>query len=120
MKNKNSTICNIKCINKDVVDRVNISLPKESIQYNLASFLKVLGDFTRIKILNSLLISEMCVCDLTEVVQISQSAISHQLRILRQANLVKFRKEGKIVYYSLQDQLVKSIIEIGLKHINEK
>ena len=85
----------------------------------LADFYKVFGDATRIKILCVLLRSEMCVCDLAEMLGMTQSAISHQLRILKGARLVKYRRDGKTVYYSLADDHVREIIECGMEHINE-
>jgi len=80
----------------------------------------VFGDTTRIKILYALFASEMCVCDIAALINMTQSAISHQLRILKQARLVKYRKDGKIVYYSLDDEHVKQIFDQGLHHITEK
>lgn len=87
--------------------------------FDLSEFFKVFSDSTRIKILSSLLVSEMCVCDLAAVLNTSQSAISHQLRLLKAFRLVKSRKVGKVVYYSLSDDHVKSIIELGLTHLSE-
>ncbi|HOE56875.1 MAG TPA: metalloregulator ArsR/SmtB family transcription factor, partial [Bacillota bacterium] len=80
---------------------------------------KVFGDTTRIKILCALFESEMCVCDIAALLNMNQSAISHQLRVLKQARLVKYRKEGKVVYYSLDDEHVKQVFEVGLMHVNE-
>ena len=87
--------------------------------YNLADFFKVLGDSTRARIMWALDESEMCVCDLAVLLNMTKSAISHQLRSLRQANLVKYRREGKVVFYSLADDHVKQIFEKGLEHICE-
>lgn len=86
---------------------------------HLADFFKVFGDTTRIRILTSLYNHELCVCDIAYVLEMTQSAISHQLRVLKQARLVKSRKEGKAVYYSLDDEHVKKIIEVGMAHICE-
>ncbi|NMA65168.1 MAG: winged helix-turn-helix transcriptional regulator [Clostridiaceae bacterium] len=94
-------------------------MPDETDIYNLADFFKVLGDSTRAKIISALDISEMCVCDLAVLLNMTKSAISHQLRALRQANLVKHRREGKVVFYSLSDDHVKSVFELGLEHIKE-
>ena len=94
-------------------------MPEENILYNLGDFFKLLGDGTRIKILNALFYSEMCVCDIAALLGMTQSAISHQLRVLKQGRLVKHRKEGKSVYYSLDDEHIKHIIEQGLTHIKE-
>ena len=102
MENKvESCSCNI--IHKDVVEEVKDKLPQEEILYDLAELFKVFGDSTRIKIICSLFESEMCVCDLSALLNISQSAISHQLRVLKSARLVKFRRAGKVIYYSLDE-----------------
>jgi DNA-binding transcriptional ArsR family regulator len=121
MTNKQNTIesCNCDVIHEDIVNKVKETMPKEEMLYDLAEFFKVFGDSTRIKILWALEESEMCVCDIACLLNMTQSAISHQLRVLKQANLVKFRKEGKVVYYSLDDDHVKQILEQGLIHINE-
>lgn len=94
-------------------------LPKDETLYDLAELFKVFGDSTRIKILCALFESEMCVCDLAVLLNVSQSAISHQLRVLKAARLVKFRRSGKIIYYSLEDEHIKHIFDEGLKHITE-
>lgn len=118
MENKiESCSCNI--IHKDVVDEVKEKLPQEEILYDLAELFKVFGDSTRIKIICSLFESEMCVCDLSALLNISQSAISHQLRVLKSARLVKFRRSGKVIYYSLDDEHIKQIFDAGLHHITE-
>ena len=95
------------------------SFPKEETLYDLAELFKVFGDSTRIKIICSLFESEMCVCDLSVLLNISQSAISHQLRVLKSARLVKFRRAGKVIYYSLDDEHIKQIFDAGLHHITE-
>ena len=118
MENKvESCSCNI--IHKDVVEEVKDKLPQEEILYDLAELFKVFGDSTRIKIICSLFESEMCVCDLSALLNISQSAISHQLRVLKLARLVKFRRAGKVIYYSLDDEHIKQIFDAGLHHITE-
>ena len=94
-------------------------MPKEETLYDLAELFKVFGDTTRVKILYALFAAEMCVCDIAALLNMSQSAISHQLRILKQARLVKFRRQGRVVYYSLDDEHVKQIFDQGLTHINE-
>ena len=111
--------CNCNVIHEDVVKKVSEKLPKDEVLYDLAELFKAFGDSTRVKILCALFESEMCVCDLAAILGISQSAVSHQLKELRLANLVKFRKEGQVVYYSLADDHVKSIIEIGFEHLRE-
>lgn len=111
--------CKTLHIHEEVVKKVETVIPKEERLYDLADFFKVFGDTTRIKILQSLMISEMCVCDIAILLHISQSAVSHQLKTLRSAKLVKFRKEGKTVFYSLDDDHIKTIIDMGLQHISE-
>lgn len=119
MKN-NELICDCDVIHADVVDKVKNSMPSEELFYDLSNFFKVLGDNTRTKIIWALDENEMCVCDLAVLLNMTKSAISHQLRTLRQTNLVKFRKEGKVAFYSLSDDHVKEVFEKGLKHIKEK
>ena len=93
---------------------------QEEVLYDLGDFFKILGDSTRIKILSALFQSEMCVCDIAALLGMTQSAISHQLRVLKQGRLVKHRKDGKVVYYSLDDDHIKHIVDQGLTHISEK
>lgn len=118
MENK-SEYCSCNVIHKEVVENVKNKLPKEETLYDLAELFKVFGDSTRIKIICSLFESEMCVCDLSVLLNISQSAISHQLRVLKSARLVKFRRAGKVIYYSLDDEHIKKIFDAGLHHITE-
>lgn len=109
-----------KIVNENIVTKVIDALPKEEILYDVAELFKVFGDSTRIKIICALFESELCVYDLAASLSMTQSAISHQLRILKNANLVKFRRDGKMMYYSLDDDHVKHIYEAGLEHILEK
>ena len=118
MENKSES-CSCNVIHKEVVENVKNKLPKEETLYDLAELFKVFGDSTRIKIIWSLFESEMCVCDLSVLLNISQSAISHQLRVLKSARLVKFRRAGKVIYYSLDDEHIKQIFDAGLHHITE-
>ena len=111
--------CNGNIIHEDIVVRVKDQLPAEETLYDLAELFKVFGDTTRIKIICALFESEMCVCDLSCLLNMTQSAISHQLRVLKSARLVKFRREGKVVYYSLDDEHIKHIYDAGLNHISE-
>lgn len=111
--------CDAEVIHEEVVNQVKAKMPKEEILYDLAELFKVFGDTTRIKILWALAESEMCVCDIAALLNMTQSAISHQLRILKQAKLVKNRRDGKIVYYSLDDDHVEQIFGQGLAHIYE-
>ena len=106
-------------VNQDVVNQVVEALPDEEILYDVAELFKVFGDSTRIKIICALFESEMCVYDLAAALSMTQSAISHQLRILKTANLVKFRREGKLIYYSLDDEHVQQIFDAGFKHVIE-
>ncbi len=87
--------------------------------YYVSELFKAISDLTRVRILFSLLAGDMCVCDITELVGVSQSAVSHQLRVLKQAGLVKYRREGKTIYYSIADRHVSSILAMGLEHISE-
>lgn len=104
-------------VNKDIVDMVKEQLPDEEILYDIAEFFKVFGDSTRIKIICALFEAEMCVYDLAATLGMTQSAISHQLRILKGSKLVKNRRDGKMMYYSLDDEHVKQIFDAGYKHI---
>ena len=112
--------CSCSYIHEEVVVKVRESMPEEEALYDLAELFKVFGDTTRIKILCALFESEMCVCDIAALLCMNQSAISHQLRVLKQARLVKYRKDGKAVYYSLDDDHVKQIFDQGLVHVNER
>ncbi len=111
--------CEFMHIHDELLSKVRGEMPKEELLYDLAELYKVFGDTTRIKILYALFESEMCVCDIATLLSISVSAISHQLRILKQAKLVKFRKEGKTVFYFLADDHVRSILGQGMEHIME-
>ena len=117
---KNSKICDCDIVHEDIIEKVKNKMPKDETLSDLSDFFKVIGDGTRIRILWALDESEMCVCDLANVLNMTKSAISHQLRSLREANLVKFRKSGKEVFYSLADNHVKEIFEQGLIHIKEE
>lgn len=117
---KDEMVCDCDVIHADVVDTVKQKLPDENELYDLSDFFKVLGDSTRAKIICALNESEMCVCDLAVLFGMTKSAISHQLRSLRQANFVKNRREGKNVFYSLADDHIKEIFEKGLEHLREK
>lgn len=104
---------------EDVLKLVNEQMPDEDKLYDLAELFKVFGDSTRIRILYVLFEAEVCVCDLAEALNMTQSAISHQLKILKQSRLVKGRREGKSVFYSLADDHVRTIIAQGREHIEE-
>jgi len=111
--------CDYVHIHQEIVDKVNAALPDETITNTLAELFKVFGDNTRIRILYVLSESEMCVCDIAQILDMTQSAISHQLRILKQNQLVKFRRCGKSIMYSLADDHVRTIINQGIEHIEE-
>ena len=111
--------CETTFVHEDLVRKVHERLPEEEKLYALAELFKVFGDSTRIRILFVLFEAEVCVCDLAETLQMTQSAISHQLRILKQNKLVKSRREGKSVFYSLADSHVRTIIDQGREHIEE-
>jgi DNA-binding transcriptional ArsR family regulator len=112
--------CSCDVIHEDIVKQVKKAMPEEELLYDLADLFKVFGDSTRIRILWALDAAEMCVCDIAYLLDMTQSAISHQLRVLKQAKLVKNRREGKTVYYSLDDDHVKQIFSMGLVHITEE
>jgi len=111
--------CESNIIHEEVVDRVRGSMPQEEALLDLADLFKVFGDSTRVRILCALFHAEMCVCDIAALLKMSQSSISHQLRVLKQAKLVKNRRDGKVVYYSLDDDHVKTIFDQGLLHVCE-
>lgn len=106
-------------VHKDLLKVVNDTMPEENELYDLAELFKVFGDSTRIRILYVLFEAEVCVCDLAEALNMTQSAISHQLKILKQNKLVKSRRSGKSIFYSLADDHVKTIIAQGVEHIKE-
>lgn len=117
---KNTVSCDCDCVHSEIVEKTRKNFPKDELLGDLSDFFKVIGDGTRIKILWALDSNEMCVCDIANLLNMTKSAVSHQLRGLREANLVKFRKSGKEVFYSLSDNHVKEIFEQGLIHIQEK
>ncbi|MBR6340553.1 MAG: helix-turn-helix transcriptional regulator [Treponema sp.] len=102
-----------------LVKKVRESFPKDELLFDLADFYKIFGDTTRVKILYALDKSELCVCDISLLLGMSVSAVSHQLKTLRDSNLVKTKREGKVIYYSLSDDHVKSILECGIEHLEE-
>ena len=111
--------CEIVETHPEIVKAVNEQMPQEEILYDLAELFKIFGDSTRVKILYALLEAELCVCDIAKLLEVSQSAVSHQLRVLKTSKLVKFRKEGKAVFYSLADEHVIRILSQGMEHIME-
>ena len=119
MEERKDEICEGCEVHEDLLKIVNETLPEETELYDLAELFKVFGDSTRIRILFVLFEAEVCVCDLAKVLNMTQSAISHQLRILKQNKLVKNRREGKSIFYSLADDHVRTIINQGRDHIEE-
>lgn len=113
-------ILNCDCgVHQDIIDKVTKTMPDESLFYDAADLLKVFGDPTRIRIIFVLGQSEMCVCDIAKLLNMTQSAISHQLRVLKQARLVKARRSGKTIFYSLCDDHVQKIFYCAMEHIME-
>ncbi len=119
MQKKEET-CEGEIIHEDTVKKVKETFPKDEMIFDLADFYKIFGDTTRVKILYALDKSELCVCDISALLGMSVSAVSHQLRTLRESDLVRTNREGKVIYYSLADDHVKSILECGIEHIKEK
>lgn len=119
MKENQVEHCEFIHTHEEFANQVRGSIPQDNELSNLADFFKVFGDGTRIKILFVLLQSEMCVCDLAQVLKMEQSAISHQLRVLKQMKLVNNRREGKTVFYSLADDHISLVLSQGLEHIRE-
>ncbi len=112
-------VCETTCNHKKLATEIRAKLIDSEKLLRLSELFKVLGDHTRIRILHSLIHSELCVCDLSEILEMTQSAISHQLRVLRTSKVVKYRKEGKNVYYSLDDNHIVSLLNDGMAHVNE-
>ena len=117
---KTEMICDCDIIHKDIVDSVRNKLIDEDVLLSMADFYKVLSDSTRIKIINVLYEAELCVCDISVLLNMTKSAISHQLRNLREMNLVRARKQGKEVYYSLSDDHIRKVFDMTREHIEER
>lgn len=111
--------CECSVIHEDAVARVRQAMPEEDPIYEVAELFKVFGDSTRARIICALSISELCVCDLSCILNMSQSAVSHQLRILKQSRIVKNRRAGKVVYYSLDDDHIKELFQVAFDHVME-
>lgn len=114
---KDNFSCEVFCVDEEKIEMVRKKMLDKSVTLRLSETFKVLGDPTRIKIIQALSLTELCVCDISTLLNMSQSAISHQLRVLRNLRLVKFRKEGKIVYYSLDDKHIVNLFKEGLEHV---
>ena len=111
--------CEVLEVHQEAVKKLEEELPPEELLYDLAELFKVFGDSTRIKILYALFEAELCVCDIAQALGMTQTAVSHQLRVLKANKLVKFRKEGKNVFNSLDDDHVRRIIDQGMEHLGE-
>ena len=114
-----STCCEALHVHEEIIQNIFDKMPDEELLYDLAELFKTFGDSTRIRILYVLSEAEMCVCHIAQILGMSQSAISHQLRCLKQSKLVKYRREGKTIFYSLADGHVRTIMDQGLKHVEE-
>ncbi|HPJ02903.1 MAG TPA: metalloregulator ArsR/SmtB family transcription factor [Candidatus Limiplasma sp.] len=119
MTDQAAQCCDLMYLHQDTIEHVKRTMPGEEALFDLSELFKTFGDSTRIRILFCLFIEEMCVCDIANLLQMSQSAISHQLAVLKRMKLVKARRDGKVVFYSLADNHVRSIINQGMEHIHE-
>lgn len=117
---KESLTCDVVTLHPDKIQRIEQEMPAEEQFQELSVLFKMFSDPTRLKILSILFHEEVCVCDLTYLLQVSQSAISHQLSILRQNRLVKYRRQGKNIFYSLDDMHIQMIYDAGFAHILEE
>lgn len=117
---KNEFICDCNIIHEDRVKDTIKKMPDTMMLNSLADFFKIMGDSTRCKLVSALLQNEMCVCDLANILSMTKSSISHQLSKMKEAGIVKSRREGKTVYYSLDDKHISEIFEVGIKHIKHK
>lgn len=115
---KNEFTCDCSIIHQDIVEKVLKNMPSDKLFNNLADFFKIFGDTTRSKILWALDQNELCVCDIANILNMTKSSISHQLGTLRRASIVKCKKVGKTVYYSLDDDHVQKLFELGIEHIS--
>ncbi len=111
--------CDFLFVHEDIVKKVTMEMPGEDVLFDLSELFKIFGDSTRIRILYCLFGSEMCVCDIATLLNMTQSAISHQLSVLKKSKLVKSRRDGKTVFYSLADSHVRTILDQGVEHVTE-
>lgn len=111
--------CDYLHVHREIVEKVTTEMPAEEVLFDLSELFKIFGDSTRIKILYCLFDNEMCVCDIATLLTMTQSAISHQLSVLKKSKLVKYRREGKTVFYSLADAHVRAILGQGMEHVTE-
>jgi len=108
------------CIHPETIQRVAALMPEADIMAELAEFYKLFGDGTRLRILTALSIAELCVCDLSALLNMKQPAVSHQLRVLKQGRIVRARREGKVVYYALNDEHIRHVLRVGWEHLGEQ
>lgn len=108
------------CIHPQVIQKVRATMPKVDLLSELAEFYKLFGDGTRLRILAALGVAELCVCDLSALLDMKQPAVSHQLRVLKQGRIVRARREGKVVYYALNDEHIRHVLRVGLEHLGEQ
>ncbi len=119
-KKDSSLDCDCESIHKDIVDKVKNKMISEEVMLSMADFYKAMSESTRVKIINALMVHELCVCDISVLINMTKSATSHQLKYLREMNLIKCEKRGKEVYYSLVDDHIKKLFLISKEHILEK
>lgn len=117
---KTDDVCQCAQVHTDAVEKVIALMPQEQVLIGASELFKVFGDFTRTRILSALFLSELCVCDIAKVLNMSKSAVSHQLRVLRNTRVVKMRKSGKEVYYSLDDEHIHKIYKMAIEHLAEE
>lgn len=115
----NHELCEVTKIHSNIVNELIPKMPNEEVLYDIAELFKVFADSTRVRILYALIESELCVCDISALLNMSQSAISHQLRVLKQSRLVKYRRSGKTIFYSLCDDHIKTMLDMGMEHVSE-
>jgi len=120
MENNYEEICACEHVHSEVVEKVEVSMPDEETLYEVAELFKVFGDSTRTRIISALFEAELCVCDIADLLKMTKSAVSHQLRILRQTKIVKNRRLGKEIYYSLDDEHIKEIYAMAVEHLRER
>ncbi len=117
---EDDALCSCTIIHEDILNKVRGQITDDGHIFKIAELFKALDNPSRLKIINAIMLSEMCVCDIAALMNMNQPAISHHLRVLRQAQLIKYRREGKIVYYSLDDEHIELLFRQGLAHVMEK
>ena len=119
-KGEDDALCSCTIIHENILNKVRGEMTDDGHLFKIAELFKAMDDPTRLKIINAIMLSEMCVCDIAALLNMNQPAISHHLKVLRQAQLIKYRREGKIVYYSLDDEHVELLFRQGLAHVLDK